>query len=286
MKKLLYITLGILLSLALAKPSAAQSFFSADHGFRTDDVLADENASLPRAATVDIPAPRPVMPADLALRTYLERAQRQSRELGATSDLTIVEAVLPDSSQRGRFELHRVFSAPRSLAFTSVSFVGDTFVKTNIINRLLQSEVEHVEKGSGPQSAITADNYHFSYKGTDTLEGQAVHVFQVKPRIKRMGLFKGKIYLDAYNGSLRRAEGTLAKSPSFFVKKISFTQDYADVTGFSLPVHMHSVAQTRLVGRAIVDVVHQDYQASPIQQAPASTTATSTLVQDDARASN
>ncbi|HXZ80364.1 MAG TPA: hypothetical protein VEG30_10575 [Terriglobales bacterium] len=265
MSKFSYIAVGILLSLALVAPSPAQNFFSPDHSPGVAEFFADDSISVSRPIASEIPDPRAVMPSDVALRTYLEHARHQMAELGATSDLTIVEAVLPDSSQRGRFELHRVFSAPRSLAFTSVSFVGDTFVKTNIINRFLQSEVEHVEKGNGAQSAITADNYHFSYKGTDTLNGQTVHVFQVKPRKKRVGLFKGKIYLDAYSGSLRRSEGTLAKSPSFFVKRISFTQDYADVTGFSLPVRMHSVAQTRLVGRAIVDVVHQDYQASPIQ---------------------
>src|SRR5215470_8682246 len=235
MNRLSYITPGILLSLALITPSSAQSLLSADRSSGVAEFLADDSISGSRPIVPEIPAPRAAMPSGVALRTYLEHAQRQMTELGATSDLTIVEAVLPDSSQSGRFELHRVFSAPRSLAFTSVSFVGDTFVKTNIINRFLQSEVEHVEKGSGAQSAITADNYNFSYKGTDLLNGQAVHVFQVKPRKKRVGLFKGKIYLDAYNGSLRRAEGTLAKSPSFFVKKISFTQDYADVTGFSLP---------------------------------------------------
>jgi len=282
MSKPSYILVLALLLVSAALPSPAQSFVAADLGSDVPDFLVSDS-TLPVTSAREIPAPRPLIAPDLALHTYLERAQRQLSELGSTSDLMIVNAVLPESSQQARSEVRRKFSAPRSLVFTSVAFVGDAFVKTNIINRLLQSEVEHVEKGSGPQSAITAENYRFSYKGTDTLEGQPVHVFQVKPRQKRVGLFKGRIYLDAYNGSLRRTEGVISKSPSFFVKRISFTQDYADISGFSLPVHMHSEAQTRLVGKAIVDVQHQDYQASAVPQERLSTGAQSALVGDGAR---
>ena len=50
------------------------------------------------------------------------------------------------------------------------------------------------------------------------------------------------------------------KSPSFFIKKIKFTQDYTTVAGFTLPTHLHSEAETRVVGKAIIDVVQRDYE--------------------------
>jgi hypothetical protein len=90
-----------------------------------------------------------------------------------------------------------------------------------------------------------------------------VHVYQVKPHKKRPGLFKGRVYLDAHNGSLVRVEGSVVKSPSFFVKHIDFWQDYTDVQSFTLPAHIHTVAKARIVGRTIVDIVHRDYQAVP-----------------------
>jgi hypothetical protein len=99
--------------------------------------------------------------------------------------------------------------------------------------------------------------------------GRLVHVFQVKPRKKRVGLFKGKIFLDAYSGSLVRVEGSVVKSPSFFVRKIEFVQDYADVGSFTFPVHIHSDAIARVIGRTIVDIYHRDYQplTAPVQAA-------------------
>ena len=204
------------------------------------------------------------MSPELALQTYTANARRQLTDLGTSEDMTVVEAAIPGTGQKGRFELRRSFNAPKSLVYGAVKFVGDTFVKTNIITKLLQSEVDRVEKGEGGSMAITPANYKFSYKGPDEVNGQPVYEFHVKPRKKQPGLFKGKVYLDVATGRILRAEGTLVKSPSVFVKKVEFIQDYEDVAGFSLPAHMHSTADTRLFGKAIVDISHSEYVAHPL----------------------
>jgi hypothetical protein len=201
----------------------------------------------------------PQMAPELALQTFQYRAARQLDEPVSYSANTVVEAELPDTCQRGQYHLRRRFIAPNTLMFTPVRFVGDNFVKSNVIARLLQTEVDRVNKGEGARTAINAANYKFSYKGSDEIDGRSVHVFHLKPRKKRPGLFKGRIYLDASTGSLRRAEGTLVKTQSFFVKRIEFVQDYADVEGYTLPVHARSVAKTRLLGRALVDIATGDY---------------------------
>ena len=113
-------------------------------------------------------------------------------------------------------------------------------------------------------TAITSRNYKFNYKGVKEIDGRQVHVFEAKPREKRVGLFKGKIYIDTLTGSLRRAEGQAVKSPSFFIKKIEFSTDYADFGAFTFPVHLHSTAKTRLVGRAVVDISTREYQPQAI----------------------
>jgi hypothetical protein len=212
----------------------------------------------------EFPSALPRMSPDLALQTYSANAHRQLTALGTSVDMTVVEATLPGTGQKGRFELRRSFLAPKSLAYGAIKFAGDTFVKTNIITKLLQSEVDHVEKGEGSTTAITPENYKFSYKGPQQINGVVAYEFHVKPRHKRPGLFKGKVYLEATTGHILRAEGTLVRSPSVFVKKVEFTQDYEDVSGFSLPAKMHTVADTRIFGKAIVDISHSDYIAHPI----------------------
>lgn len=208
----------------------------------------------------------PRMAPELALQVCRGRSVLQASQLASYSATTVIRAQLPDTSQFGEYEVQRRYSAPRTLAFKALRFTGDAFVKTNVITRFLQSEVDHVQKDDPAQSAISPANYKFSYKGTSQLEGRLVHVYQLKPRQKRTSLFKGRIYIDAYSGSLVRAEGRPAKSPSLFIKKVEFVQDYADIGPFTFPVHIHSEATARIVGRAIVDVYQRDYQpvANPV----------------------
>lgn len=210
----------------------------------------------------------PRMAPQLALESYQARMVRQKEALAASYSTTTVRAELPETSQKGEFQLHRHYAAPRTLEFSAVHFTGDGFVKSNVITRVLQSEVDHVQKDPPDQTAISRENYKFSYRGTTEVDGRLTHVFQVKPHRKRLGLFKGHIFVDAYRGTLVRVEGRLVKSPSFFLSKIDFVQDYADVDGFTVPVHIHSEAKTRLVGKVLVDIFESDYRlvAAPGEQ--------------------
>ena len=259
--------LAIILLAGLPVPGFGQASQFRPSTMRSDVVGTSEEGLFPTANVNELSIPHvqmPIMAPELALHAFQSRDEQQNAGLRSYTDDTLVMAELLDTSQRGAFELQRSFVAPRSLSFKPLSFTGDAFVKSNVIVRLLQSEVDYVTKGDPEQEALTATNYKFSYKGDQDLDGRAVHVFQVKPRHKRPGLFKGRIYLDASTGSLVRSEGTVVKSPSFFIRKIEFVQDYADVDHFTLPVHLHSTARARFVGRAVVDVFHRQYQAQPL----------------------
>jgi hypothetical protein len=242
-------------------PASGPGVSAADPGDLSPAILlAADGQSTP---VLNGPATLPVMSPELALATYQYRTAQQSAQLAAYSAVTVIRAELPETSQQGEFELQRKFEAPHTLQFTPVHFTGDGFVKSNVITRLLQSEVDHVQKDDPALTAISMANYKFSYKGAAHVQDRLVHVYQVKPHKKRPGLFKGRVYLDAHTGTLVRAEGSVVKSPSFFVKHIEFLQDFADVQSFTLPIHMHSEARARIVGRTIVDIVHRDYQPIP-----------------------
>src|SRR4051812_29246384 len=245
------------LSLMISAPALASD---------ADLTFTGEVAAL-SSATLNIPPQRARMSPDLALQVHDARAQRQARELGGYSDTTIVQAELPQTAQKGRYQLERMYSAPKSLAFKAVNFVGDGFIKTNVIARLLQSEVDHAKQGDNSDAAIISANYKFTYKGVSEVEGGPLcHVFQVKPRQKRVGLFKGTVYLNVYTGAMYRAEGKMVRSPSFFIKNIEFWQEYEEIGGFDMVSHIHSTADTRIIGKAIVDITHSNVQARRINE--------------------
>jgi hypothetical protein len=237
-----------------------------------------QDAVVQRASLVGVsyaeylpPAPSalPLITPEAALMLMEKRTVEQAEQLAGYQSETVIVADLPDTSQHGEFELVRKFTAePRALTYSSVRYQGDGFVKNQVITKFLQSEIEHV-KDDPRTSAITEANYKFSYKGTQTVNGYLVHVFQLKPRHKAQGLFKGKIYLDASSGMLRRMEGRVAKSPSFFIRSIDFVQDFDEIDGFVMPTRLQSTARARMVGRAIVNIVHRAYHVIP--RHPAST---------------
>jgi hypothetical protein len=262
----------------LVKPSANASLPPSSSSFATPAIEGPTSVlvTLPSEDPISVPLAEPAvlprMAPELALQVCRGRSQVQAEQLASYSATALIRARLPDTSQFGEYEVQQHYLAPRTLAFKALRFTGDAFVKTNVITRLLQSEVDHVQKDDPALNAISPGNYRFSYKGTSQLEGRQVHVYQLKPRQKRAGLFKGRIYVDAYTGSLVRVEGRPVKSPSLFIKKIEFVQDYADIGPFTFPVHIHSEATARIVGRAIVDVYQRDYQ--PVTNAVANTTVT------------
>jgi hypothetical protein len=275
MRKAIFFLFAFLLGAAALAP--AQMSFGPRYDFVSVPTFssADSSSSSFDQPKIDLPmTPLPRLAPELALQVFMEHTAQQSQRLAQYTDETVVKAELPDTSQKGEYELVRNYSSqPRSLTFKSVRFTGDNFVKTNVITRLLQSEVEHVEKGDPAASAISERNYKFSYKGTDEIDGRLMHVYQLKPRRKDPNLFKGRIFVDARTGSLRRAEGTVSKSPSFFIRKIEFVQEFQDISGFTVPVEMRSTTKARIIGKAIVSIFHRGYQLKA-QAAPAPTNAT------------
>jgi hypothetical protein len=255
---------GTVLGQAASPAVLVPEVFSSDDAAAMESILdaivASEDLTPPQLTP---PAVLPVMSPELALQTYQARALQQATGIASYTSTSVIRAELPETKQQGEYEVKRQYSAPKSLLFTALHFTGDAFVKTSVITRLMQSEVEHVQKDDSSSMAFTAVNYKFSYKGLRSVDGRALHEFQVRPRHRRVGLLKGDLFLDAHTGSLVHLEGVPAKSPSVFLSKIRVSQDFADFGPFTLPVHLHSEAKATIVGRTIVDVYQRDYQVVP-----------------------
>jgi len=231
-------------------------FSHAQIGATNKSAFAESSAAAEYSILTSVPRLTP----DLALATYERGMRDQTTGLGGYTATSLIDAELPESAQKAEFELKQHYAAPAALEFSPLRWSGDSFVKSNVIVRLLQSEVDHVHRREQSQTAIGSENYKFSYKGSSLINNVHVYVYEVKPHKKRVGLFKGKIYLDAATGELMRAQGRIVKSPSFFIKKIDFIQDYAQVNGFTLPLHLHSEAETRIIGKAVINITNRDYQ--------------------------
>jgi hypothetical protein len=96
-------------------------------------------------------------------------------------------------------------------------------------------------------------------------DGLTVHIFQVTPRHKQVGFFKGEIWIDAKTYLKVRESGRLVKTPSIFLKKIQFVRQYEIRDGISVLRQVRTVADTRLVGPAelTIDFTNVSFAEDP-----------------------
>jgi len=188
-------------------------------------------------------------PVDVIVENYCTASQVQSQMVrGATMDVEI-DASLPKLKKHGRLHALRRISPLGLIKYEKAQFEGDGMVNKEIIARYLTAEVE-AQKQQSPAIAVTPQNYKFKYKGMKWSAGQNVHVFEVNPRQKRDGLFKGEVWIDASTYLKVQESGYLVKNPSIFLKKVAFVRKYEIRDGISVPRQVQSVADVRFVGKA------------------------------------
>ena len=196
---------------------------------------------------------------DLIVQNFCTAMRSQERTLaGATMDVDI-QASLPKLKKQGRLHALRHISTLGRITYDMLRFEGDGTVKNNVIARYLTAEAQSQNPGEMPSMAVTPENYKFKYKGSSEVHGQSVHVFQVTPRTKRVGLFRGEIRIDAATYLRVQESGYFVKSPSVFLKSVAFVRTYEIRDGVSVPRQIQSTVDTRLVGKAELNIEYSNF---------------------------
>jgi hypothetical protein len=191
----------------------------------------------------------PSATADSIVESYITASQLQSLHARAASMDVDIDASLPKLKKHGKLHALRRISPLGLIRYERAQFEGDGVVNKEIISRYLSAEVE-MQRQQSPATAVTPDNYKFKYKARISSGAQTVHVFEVTPRQKREGLFKGEVWIDASTFLKVQESGYLVKNPSIFLKKVAFVRKYQIRDGISVPSKVQSVADVRFVGKA------------------------------------
>jgi len=192
------------------------------------------------------------------VQKYLQVAQNNEEALRATSMKVDIQAAVPGLKEHGRLRALRIISKLGQITYKQLGFQGDTTVKKDVIARYLQAE----QQGQGdPTLAITPANYKFKSKGLKTLnDGRQVYVLQLTPHKKKVGLFKGQLWLDSKTYFTVVEKGRLVKNPSIFFKKVDFERDFITQGGVPVPQHLSSTIDVRLVGTVELSIDYSDFQ--------------------------
>lgn len=182
---------------------------------------------------------------------YLDAAKTQQQSMRGAQMEVDIAARLPRLEKQGTLKALRTISRLGMITYKALGFSGDNFIKNEVITRYLSAESEVRDPTA---LAITPQNYKFKYKGTMGKDGRQVHIFQVTPRKKVVGLFRGEIWLDAKTDMPIREEGRFVKNPSIGLKKVEFVREYEIQDGVAIPKHIKSTADVRIIGRAELNI--------------------------------
>ncbi len=73
-------------------------------------------------------------------------------------------------------------------------------------------------------------------------------MLHIIPKRKEKGLLLGDIWVDAQTYHIRQVIGVPLKNPSFWIKDLHITVQFADENGMWIPVSVDAIATVRLLG--------------------------------------
>jgi hypothetical protein len=190
----------------------------------------------------------------MVLSKYL--AATQGQPAAKTPMEVEIDASVPSLNQHGKLKALRKISDVGKITYRVLGFQGDNTIKSQVIGRYLQAE----QQGQDDKSLqVSPANYKFKFKGKKLDDaGNERYVFQLSPRKKLVGLFKGELWLDAHTYLPVVEKGRLVKNPSVFFRKVDFERDFAMRNGSAVPARMSSTIKTRLVGQVNLTVNYSE----------------------------
>jgi outer membrane lipoprotein-sorting protein len=143
--------------------------------------------------------------------------------------------------------------------FEVVSEEGWGGARKHVLHKMLESETETSRPEIRATARLIRENYDFALVGTELVAGRAAYVLEIKPKRNEKYLFEGRIWVDAEDYALVRAEGKPAKKPSFWTKSIHFVQIYQKRGPAWFPLSTQSVTEAHLFGTTDVSIEYFDY---------------------------
>jgi hypothetical protein len=205
-----------------------------------------------------------------------------------TPDLGVIIQKLQEAQEANRPQLpyeavrdYRFFEADP--ARTSAEVVARiTFVPPNVKKYTIQNHtgssrgediVRHIlDKESSMTAqdpdaslrAVSAQNYEFAYLGDDDLNGTSCYKLKISPKHKDISMVEGQVWVDQNPFLIRRIDGEMSKSPSWWLKRVHLVMDFGSLAGTWQQTGTQATADVRMVGKRTLVSKVVDYRAGEI----------------------
>jgi hypothetical protein len=157
-----------------------------------------------------------------------------------------LEAGKPDSSRHGWMEVWTEYRPGAGFSFEVVREAGSEYVRNKVLRGVLKGEQELLAEGKPLRAPLVPQNYQYEPAGlTDTGQVRLL----LRPARKSAGIVQGTALLNPGRGTVEQIQGRLVKSPSFWVRDVDVTWNFARVDEAVLLVELVSSARVRIFGR-------------------------------------
>jgi hypothetical protein len=143
--------------------------------------------------------------------------------------------------------------------FEVVSEDGWKAAHKHVLRKMLESESETSRPEMRASTKLNLENYDFEVIGTEMVTDRPAYVLETQPKRKEKYLFRGRIWVDAEDYALVRAEGSPAKNPSFWTKSTHFVQTYQKNGALWFPRSTQSVTEAHIFGTTDLNIEYFDY---------------------------
>jgi hypothetical protein len=215
--------------------------------------------SLPSGApAADIPQIRLPLAEEVVQRMSEMNQWRRSALRQYTSNRRYVaENVRFDKHAEVKVREKYVFPGKKELETLSES--GSGYIRREVISKLIEAEVEASKSEIRDQTQVTVENYKFELMGTEKQGGRLCFLITVIPKFPKKYLMKGQIWVDQEDFAIVRMEGSPAKNPSFWTRKVKFTRRYQKHGPFWLADSVESESELFLAGKSSLKIEYFDY---------------------------
>jgi hypothetical protein len=137
------------------------------------------------------------------------------------------------------------FTPPDTKTFKITDAQGSPTGK-KIVSAILEHEIASAKEGH--QRDISRSNYEFVFLREQNFGVVPEYVLHIIPKRKEKGLLLGDIWVDAKTYRIRQIIGVPLKTPSFWIKDLHITVQFAAVNGMWIPVSVDAIATVRFLG--------------------------------------
>jgi len=160
------------------------------------------------------------------------------------------------------------FMPPDQKVLKVVSETGSPFIRRKVIDKLIEAEIDAISQDSRDQTHITPENYNFRLIGTEEMDGASCFVLEVMPKFPKKYLMRGRVWIDQNDFAIVRMEGSPAKNPSFWTRKVRFVRHYQKHGPFWLPASVESESEIVIAGKSTLKIEYWDYRIEPRRGLP------------------